>query len=725
MDDPDTILSELRARRQRHAQRTAEQLEDMQREVAAFSGSPLARHDSEPVLSPRIARRTPSRPVAEQSDDELRAQLAALKREEPRLAAPAERRAAAAEAAADRLRAELAVADREVRASRAAREQLLHAEQRAHVSGVAQASVLAELAAAREGAAALREQLRTREGALIAAHRRAEAEAARAAEAAAALEEAKGRLARQDEELSHRRAQVKTLKLQLRESLQAAAVRRSPRRPPATPPGTSLVAASQPWADERAPAAAEMPRRPSRTAPAPAAPAAAPSAAAPSPPRSPRVPAAPPITPSYAQHTAVVPPPHPPLPPSPPRSLRLPVAVQQPGACGSMATPGSSSPSAASGPSAADDGGTSPSAASSRSVTPPPDARAADAKMLASLHTFVAPAAEVLRVKSDGAVAAGSPDVGAARRCAELSSLAAAAHVQQSPKRQEEAAAAAGGPLRVGGSAVPGSTVVVEGWQRLAPAALARVAAPGGGLLRGAAVWWRVLPAPYTSEEPLEDSEYFMCSAEDVGCTLRVECADVSATSAVVRPKQAALELLLAKVQSGGYEFKLRDGSVLILQPTQLKLKLEGVRQKEVHSYAGGTSIRLVRDSETAFELELPATAGRPERAAAASIVLHASTRQQRDTLRLAFAAFAWPGWLDAAIAGAPPAVCLQAKLAPVAAAAAATAAAAAADLAAAASHPHDGPGKKRGGLNLMKGAGAALRFDRRGSSAIWEPASG
>ena len=91
MDDPDTILSELRARRQRHAQRTAEQLEDMQREVAAFSGSPLARHDSEPVLSPRIARRTPSRPVAEQSDDELRAQLAALKREEPRLAAPAER----------------------------------------------------------------------------------------------------------------------------------------------------------------------------------------------------------------------------------------------------------------------------------------------------------------------------------------------------------------------------------------------------------------------------------------------------------------------------------------------------------------------------------------------------------------------------------------------------------------------------------------------------------
>ena len=164
MDDPDTILSALRARRQRHAQRTAEQLEDMQREVAAFSGSPLARHDSEPVLSPRIARRTPSRPVAEQSDDELRAQLAALKREEPRLAAPAERRAAAAEAAADRLRAELAVADREVRASRAAREQLLHAEQRAHVSGVAQASVLAELAAAREGAAALREQLRTREG---------------------------------------------------------------------------------------------------------------------------------------------------------------------------------------------------------------------------------------------------------------------------------------------------------------------------------------------------------------------------------------------------------------------------------------------------------------------------------------------------------------------------------------------------------------------------------
>ena len=221
----------------------------------------------------------------------------------------------------------------------------------------------------------------------------------------------------------------------------------------------------------------------------------------------------------------------------------------------------------------------------------------------------------------------------------------------------DDAEASGGGEMRIEGKLDPSGVLRVSGGAAAAAAAAA-------GAVAATVRWWRVdgVQGAEWEVEPEEGEPLsYRCSAEDVGCVLRVECrGQVATTDGVVRPPKYHLQVLQSKYKEGSHDFKVRQadeggggggaggGKQLLLQLQADKVQLKsGSKTVDKAPYAGGgVAVRFEAGSELHFELQLGARR--------APLRLEASNRQQRDMLLLALCSFSTRGWLEAALAGTP-----------------------------------------------------------------------
>ena len=226
--------------------------------------------------------------------------------------------------------------------------------------------------------------------------------------------------------------------------------------------------------------------------------------------------------------------------------------------------------------------------------------------------------------------------------------------------------------LRLVGSLAPGGTARLQIFGGSAGRA-------GKSLTRDAdgVEWFRVRQSGSKQRIANVTGGEYLCTSEDVGCSLEVQYAGRTASSgSLVAPYKQMLTLLQSKMQDDKFECAVEEagmqqGRELTLVLTRKKCELLTVpnftaatsgrsSKKDTkpqvvlsEAWSNGVAMRLLNEHDTDFTLTLGLTLKPKKRPPMRT--LRVQTPQQRDLVLLAVASFSKPEWLQSQLQGAAP----------------------------------------------------------------------